>query len=108
MADGPKTPQENAQEVFDLVKGYAIQETAEPLKGLGDYLKWGLLGSVCLAIGFFFLILALLRGLQQIEFFSGGDDGFGWQIAIPYVIVVAVVGVVVAFLGSRITKGLDA
>ena len=35
---------ENAQEVFDLVKAYAIQETTVPLKGIGTYLKFGVPG----------------------------------------------------------------
>ena len=77
MAETPKTPTENAQEVFDLVKAYAIQETATPLAGVGRYLKFGVPGALCLGIGFFFLALAGLRGLQEIDEFNGGDDGIG-------------------------------
>ena len=107
MADAPKTPAENAQEVFDLVKAYAIQETATPLAGLGRYLKFGLPGAISLGIGFFFLALAAVRGLQEIEVFNGGADGRGWGVIAPYAIVFTVAVAIVAFLASRITKGLS-
>lgn len=106
MAETPKTPAEQAQEVFDLVKAYTIQETATPLQGLGQYLKFGVPGAVCLGIGFFFLALAGLRGLQEFEVFNGGDDGFGWFVWAPYLIVFAVAAMVLGFLATRITKGL--
>ena len=63
MAQTDKTPVEEAQEVFDLVKGYAIQETKTPLAGVGQYLKFGVPGAVCLGLGFFFLALSALRCL---------------------------------------------
>ncbi len=107
VADGPKTPQENAQEVFDLVKAYTMQETAEPLKGLGDYLKWGVSGAVALGLGLFFLVMALLRGLQQIGIFNGGDDGEGPGVIVPYLAVFVAVAIVAYALSTRITKGLD-
>lgn len=107
MADDPKTPAENAQEVFDLVKAYAIQETAAPLSGLGRYLKFGLPGAISLGIGFFFLALASLRGLQEVDVFNGGDDGRGWAVIAPYAIVFFGAALVVLFLASRITKGLS-
>lgn len=106
MANSPKTPTENVQEVFDLVKAYAIQETATPLQGVGRYLKFGLPGAICIGIGFFFLALAGLRGLQQVDTFNGGGDGIGWFVWAPYAIVFAVAAIVLAFLASRITKGL--
>lgn len=106
MADDPKTPAEQAQEVFDLVKAYAIQETATPLQGLGRYLKFGVPGAISLGIGFFFLALAGLRGLQEVDRFNGGDDGIGWFVWAPYVIVFLVAAAIIGFLATRITKGL--
>ena len=106
MSDTPKTPVENAQEVFDLVKAYAIQETATPLSGVGRYLKFGVPGAVCLGLGFFFLALAALRGLQRADVFTGGEDGIGGLVFAPYAIVVLGAAIVVAFLASRISKGL--
>ena len=106
MAETPKTPTENVQEVFDLVKAYAVQETATPLKGVGRYLKFGLPGAISLGIGFFFLLLAALRGLQEVDAFGedGGDFGYNWA---PYFIVVAGAALILVFFASRITKGLD-
>lgn len=106
MAETAKSPTENVQEVVDLVKAYAIQETAAPLQGVGRYLKFGLPGAVSLGIGLFFLALAALRGLQEVEVFNGGVDGFGWFVWAPYAIVFAGAALVVGFLASRITKGL--
>ncbi len=93
------------QEVFDLVKGYAIQETAGPLAGVGRYLKFGIPGALALGVGFFFLALAGLRGLQEIETFNGGDDGAGWFVWAPYLIVFAIAAGILGFLATRITKG---
>jgi hypothetical protein len=107
VAKTPKKPTENVQEVFDLVKAYAIQETATPLQGLGRYLKFGVPGAVAHGLGLLFLALAGLRGLQEIDTFNGGIDGIGWFVWVPYAIVFAVSALVVAFLASRITKGLD-
>ena len=107
VAETRKTPLESAQEAFDLVKTYAVQETADPLKGVGRYLKFGVPGAVLIGIGLFFLALSGLRGLQQVETFNGGDDGAGWFVWAPYAIVFAVAALLLGFLGSRITKGLD-
>jgi hypothetical protein len=105
VAETPKTPTENVQEVFDLVKAYAVQETATPLKGVGRYLKFGLPGAICLGVGFFFLALAALRGLQEVDAFGEdvGDFGYNWA---PYFIVFAGAALILGFLASRITKGL--
>jgi len=107
VAETRKTPIESAQEAFELVKTYAIQETADPLRGVGRYLKFGVPGAILIGLGLFFLALAGLRGLQQVETFNGGDDGTGWFVWAPYAIVFAVAGLLIGFLGSRITKGLD-
>ncbi|HTO01103.1 MAG TPA: hypothetical protein VL068_10550 [Microthrixaceae bacterium] len=74
-------------ELKDLVIGYAKQETVDPLKTLGRYLGFGLAGSLAVGGGVSLLLLALLRGLQQIELFndpakvSGGT--YSWA---PYLI----------------------
>ena len=107
MADTQKTPVENVQEIFDLVKAYAIQETATPLAGIGRYLKFGVPGALLLGLGFFFLALSGLRGLQEIDSLNGGDDGLGWFVWAPYVIVFAVAALIIGFLAIRITKGLS-
>ena len=107
MADTQKTPVENVQEVSDLVKAYAIQETAAPLSGIGRYLKFGVPGALLLGLGFFFLALAGLRGLQEFDPLNGGDDGIGWFVWAPYAIVFVVAAMILGFLATRITKGLS-
>jgi len=106
VSETPKTPTENAQEVFDLVKAYAIQETSAPLSGVGRYLKFGIPGAISLGLGFFFLALAALRGLQEVDFFNGGEDGIGAWVFVPYIIVFLGAAAVVGLLASRISKGL--
>ena len=71
-------------EAVDLVKAYAKQETIEPLKALGPYLKFGVPGGIAAALGAFFLVLGVLRM---------GQDGGSWVTGnlswIPYLIAVA-------------------
>jgi|TARA_B110000444_G_scaffold20373_1_gene16942 hypothetical protein len=55
---------------------YAKQETLEPLKGLGRYLLFGMAGACLSSIGVGFLLIALLRGLQQQNSVFGGQMSF--------------------------------
>lgn len=52
-------------DTVDLVKAYARQETIDPLKKLGPYLKFGVPGGAAAALGFFFLTLGVLRFMQH-------------------------------------------
>jgi len=106
VASKHKSPTENVQEVVDLVKAYTIQETAAPLQGVGQYLKWGIPGAISLGLGLFFLALAGLRGLQTVSFFNGDDGDVRWVWA-PYLIVFAVSAVVLGLMAKKITKGLE-
>ena len=63
------------------LEAYAKQETLEPLKGLGRYLVFGMAGACLSAIGVGFLLMALLRGLQQQNSLFGGRMSF-----VPYLI----------------------
>jgi hypothetical protein len=53
------------QELWELLKAYAQQETVGPLKNLGRQLGLGLAGSVFIALGVFLLVLSVMRGLQS-------------------------------------------
>lgn len=96
-----KSVTEIAQELFDLLKAYAQQETIDPLKQLGAYLGWGALGAVLLAAGLFFLALSLLRALQTQ---TGTTFTGSWSWA-PYLIVAVVLSAVIGIAVWRITKG---
>lgn len=63
----PKGAATQISELKTLVVGYAKQETINPLKTLGRYLGFGLAGSLMIGMGLSLLLLALLRGLQQVD-----------------------------------------
>ena len=89
------------QELWELLKAYAQQETIDPLRGLGRYLGFGLGGAALLSLGVFFLAMSGLRLLQT----KTGDVFTGWRSAFPYLIVLIVVGGLAALAASRISKG---
>ena len=60
---GPPLPQ-LVEELRDLVVAYVRQETVVPLKSLGRYVLWGVVGSLLLGLGVLFLGVGLLRLLQ--------------------------------------------
>jgi hypothetical protein len=81
-----KSPQQTIQELKDLVVAYFKQETLDPLKGLGRYLLFGVLGALLLGSGVFFLAMGGLRALQT-ETGSTFTGNWSWA---PYGIVVVV------------------
>lgn len=87
---------EQANELKDLVVGYAKQETIGPLRNLGRYLGFGLAGSVAIGSGVIFLLLALLRGLQRVALLSDPQRFEGGRLAWAPYLIVMVVGVAVA------------
>ena len=87
-------PQQTARELKALVIAYAKQETADPLKGLGRYVGFGIAGALLMGTGFSFLAIGLLRALQ-------GNPGWlfhgNWSwvpYAIDVVALVAIAGLV--------------
>jgi len=72
-------PSDQVNELRELVVGYAKQETVEPLKRLKRFLAFGVSGAMCVGIGVSFLLLGLLRGLQQVDFFNGRTQGSCWH-----------------------------
>ena len=95
-------------ELKDLVAGYAKQQTVDPLKTLGRYLGYGFAGSMVMGLGFFLLLLALLRALQQFTVFNdpsqinGGT--FSWA---PYFITSAAGTVLVVIFLWRLIVNLN-
>jgi hypothetical protein len=77
-------PQQTIAELKELVVAYAKQETIEPLKGVGRYVKNGTLGALLIGLGVMFLAIGALRALQTEtdEHFTGN-----WSI-MPYLIVI--------------------
>ncbi len=85
-----------------LVVDYVKQETLDPIKGLGRFVLFGIVGSVALAIGLVILAVALLRLLQG-ETGGAFDGNLSW---LPYLIcTVVVVGVAVASVAAVVRGG---
>lgn len=87
-------------ELRDLVLRYVKQETLDPVKALGRFIIFGVVGSLVFGIGLLILALALLRALQtQVRVFHGN---LTW---LPYVVVAVGALVVLGLTGLRIVKG---
>ncbi len=82
----PKSIGDTVRDIVETLKAYAQQETVDPLKRLGKYLGFGVGGSILIATGFVFLMLAGLRVLQ-VETGSTFTGSWSWA---PYAIVVVV------------------
>ncbi len=96
----PKSIPEVATELWAMTKDYARQETIDPLKGVGRYLGYGAGGALLLALGAIMLMPSGLRALQT-ETGDALDGSLSW---LPYVIVLAVAALLVAWAVSRISK----
>jgi di/tricarboxylate transporter len=91
---------QRATEIVDTVKAYAKQEVVDPLKGIGRFLLFGIVGAVCLGIGG---ILVGLAGLRALQAETGTTFTGNWSWA-PYLIVVAVLVAILGLVLSRINK----
>lgn len=98
--DGPSGARQGGADLVQLVIAYVKQETLDPLKGVGRFLAFGIAGSLAIAAGVVLLLVAVLRLLQtETTAFQGN---LSW---IPYLIVVALAGLVIALSAWRITSG---
>lgn len=88
-------------DAVQLVIEYVKQETLTPLKGLGRYLLFGIVGSIALCIGLVLLLVAFLRALQT-ETASTFSGNLSW---LPYVIVCGAGLLVIGLCIWRISKG---
>ena len=87
-------------EVVDVLKGYALQETVEPLKGAGRWLGVGVAGAVSFGIGGILILLGLLR-LLQTEWERTATGALSW---VSYLIVLIIGGIAIALAATRIKK----
>lgn len=95
---------QSGTDALQLVLDYVKQETLTPLKGIGRYLAFGIVGSFTLCAGLILLLVALLRALQEQ---TGGEFG-GHLNWLPYLIVAAVALGIVAVAAWRAFKGAPA
>jgi hypothetical protein len=87
-------------QLVQLVKDYARQETLGPLRGASRWIGVGIAGSVIIAFGLAFLVLAVLR-MFQYEFDS--FDTRGWSLA-PYGFALLLCVIAGALAAWRINK----
>lgn len=97
---GDRSPKESANEVWGLVRDYAKQETLDPLKGLLNFAKWGVIGALLVSIGVIELTVAVLRVLQV----ETGDVFDGrWSFA-PYGLTLLVAGAVLGVAKKQMSS----
>lgn len=84
----PKSPAQILQELWELIRAYAKQETIDPLRNLGRFLGWGLLGSASISLGVFLIGLGLLRLMQRSQWLQE-HSYVSYVLIILYLIVVA-------------------
>ena len=90
-----------AQELFQLVVGYAKQETTEPIKNLGRFIKFGLAGALLCSMG---AVLLLLGGLRLLQTETGDTFDGNWTF-VPYVVVLVVGGAIAGGALRSIGRG---
>ena len=95
----PRLSPSSLSEVVDLVRAYVRQQTVAPLRGVGRWVAFGLVGGVLLVIGLVFLAMGLLRVLQTIPVLEGG-----WSF-VPYFAVLISSIVIMGFVKGRISVG---
>ncbi len=100
MPRDSKSPGELIAELRELVVTYAKQETVDPLRRLGRFVAFGLAGAVLLGLGGVFLVVGVLRLLQE-ETGSAFDGNWSF---VPYLITLAFAGVVVGVAASVIVR----
>lgn len=91
-----------AADVVQLIIDYAKQETLGPLKGLGRFVAFGLIGAFAISTGTMLLLLALLRALQTE---TGSTFRGNWSWA-PYLLTSVVAIVVLALAAVSIKRGV--
>lgn len=81
----------------ELLRAYVHQETVEPLRALGRYLIFGVIGSLCLGVGAVLVAIGGVGGLQAWGVLEG------WWSWVPYlaagVFLIATGAVAVSVLG---------
>jgi hypothetical protein len=81
-----------AQELLQLVVGYAKQETVDPIRNLGRFVGYGLAGALLGSVG---MVLLLLGGLRLLQTETGSAfEGDGWRSCVPYAVVLVVSGAI--------------
>jgi hypothetical protein len=90
-------------EIPQLIKSYATQELVDPMRAIGRYIGFGVIGALFIGLGIVMLGFSALRAMQV----EGVDTFDGNWSVVPYLIVTVVGIVVLGLIGTRMTKGLE-
>ena len=94
------TIQSDFEEIRDLTIKYVKEETVQPVKDMGRFVQYGVIGSLLVGFGYALLLLAALRYLQwQFPTLNGN---LSW---IPYLVVVILALVIILVTAWRIVSG---
>ncbi|HZD64888.1 MAG TPA: hypothetical protein VE152_02190 [Acidimicrobiales bacterium] len=91
-------------ELWELLVAYFKQETVQPIKGLGRYVAFGLVGSLLLGTGLVFLDAAALRAMQE-GAGNPGDVFYGAHSWMPYAVCALGTAIVLGLAALRILRG---
>ena len=91
---------EVVNDLWQLTRDYAKQETIDPLKALGKFLLFGFGGAIALSLGLLFGALAVLRGLQT----QTGAHLTGHWEWVPYAVAVLFTAACALLAGRSIQK----
>ena len=97
----PQSESGQIGQVIDLVKDYARQETLGPISGAGRFLAAGAIGAVLIGTGCVYLVLAVLRLIQN-EY--GGSFRSKWMALLPYLFALLFSLAVIGIAAWRISK----
>jgi len=97
---GDKPAKPGAADVVNTITTYARQELLGPLRGSGRWIKMGLAGTLLLFIGTLFLMVGVLRLVQE-EAGSWVSGNLSW---IPYLVVSVVLTLSLAWLLQAMSK----
>ena len=95
----PAQVTEELSDVWRLIVGYTKQELQSPLRGLLEFMRWGVMAMVCFAVGAGFASVAIVRALQtETDAFDGN-----WSM-IPYVASIVGCGIVLGLAVRSVAK----
>lgn len=92
--------QRDLNELKTIAIRYVKEETIKPLKDLGRFVLWGVIGSVFVGFGAVLVLFGALRYLQWQ--FPVLDGSLSW---LPYVIVAVLALLVIGLTAWRIMSG---
>ena len=90
---------ETLDDLVALIRAYGRQETLGPLRGLGRYLLFGVIGSLLLGFGAVLVAVGGVRGLQAWGILEG------WWAWVPYLAAAAFLGTVAAVAIGVLGRG---